>query len=125
MEQPDLKTPLGYRDRTIMEVLYSTGVRAAELVGLRLPDVDLAGKTVRIRDGKGGKSRLAPLSTPCCRFLERYISAVRPELAEGMRPAGNNWLKKAGTGGDRLFLSIYGGPFTPNWLSELMKGYLA
>ena len=125
MEQPDLRAPLGYRDRAIMEVLYSTGARAAELVGLRLPDVDLAGKVVRIRDGKGGKSRLAPLSTPCCRFLRRYIDAVRPELAQGMRPSGNNWLKKAGTGADFLFLSIYGGPFTRTWLAELMKGYLA
>lgn len=124
MDQPDLKTPLGYRDRTMMEVLYSTGMRAAELVKLQASDVDLQKKVVRIRNGKGGKDRFVPLSTPCCRFLERYINVTRPELAEGMRPSGNNWLKKAGTGGDRLFLSLYGGPVSSNWLAGIMKRYM-
>ena len=125
MEQADFRTPLGYRDRTMMEVLYSTGARARELVSLRLPDIDFTKKVVRIRNGKGGKDRFAPLSTPCCRFLQRYISGVRTELAAGMRPAGNNWLKKAGTGEDLVFVSAYGGPFSPGWLAAIMKRYLA
>lgn len=125
MEQPDLHNPIGYRDRTMMEVLYSTGARAAELLSLRLPDVDLVKKVIRIRNGKGGKDRFVPLSTPCCRFLRRYIDAVRPELIQGMRPAGNNWLKKAGTGEDFVFVSVYGGPFSRTWLGALMKRYLA
>lgn len=125
MEQPDLRNPVGYRDRTMMEVLYATGARAAELLGLRLPDVDFARKVIRIRNGKGGKDRFAPLSTPCCRFLRRYLDVVRPELIEGMRPAGNNWLKRAGTGEDFVFLSVYGGTFSRNWLAAIMKRYLA
>ena len=125
MEQPDLRSPIGYRDRTMMEVLYSTGARAAELVGLKVPDVDLKKKIIRIRNGKGGTDRFAPLSTPCCRFLERYLTVVRPELMEGMRPAGNNWLKKSGTGGDLVFLSAYGGGFSSSWLGEVMKRYIA
>ncbi len=124
MEQPDLKSGIGYRDRTMMEVLYSTGARAAELVNLKVPDVDLKKKMARIRNGKGGKDRYVPLSTPCCRFLGRYLEAIRPELAAGMRPSGNNWLKKSETGKDLLFLSIYGGPMGKIWLAALLKEYI-
>ncbi|MFH1618276.1 MAG: tyrosine-type recombinase/integrase, partial [bacterium] len=124
MEQPDLRSVIGYRDRTIMEVLYSTGARAAELVGLKAADVDLRKKMARIRNGKGGKDRFVPLSTPCCRFLDRYLEVIRPELAEGMRPSGNNWQKKAQTGKDLLFLSIYGGPVGKVWLASFMKDYI-
>lgn len=125
MEQPDLKSVIGYRDRTMMEVLYSTGARAAELVSLKVPDVDLRKKMARIRNGKGGKDRYVPLSTPCCRFLERYLEVIRPELAAGMRPCGNSWLKKAETGKDLLFLSIYGGPMGKIWLAALLKEYIS
>lgn len=124
MEQPNLALPLGYRDRTIMEVLYSTGIRAAELINLEVGDLDLKKKVLRVRKGKGGRDRFAPLSTPSCRFLERYLAEVRPELAEGMRPCGNSWLKKQGTGGNLVFLSMYGGPFSRAWLGQLMQGYL-
>lgn len=124
MEQPNLKNPIGYRDRTMMEVLYSTGARANELVSLRVPDVDLKKKVVRIRQGKGGKDRFAPLTSQCCRFVERYLQDIRPELAQGMRPAGNNWIKKAGTGEDFLFLSLYGGTLSRFWLGSLMKQHL-
>lgn len=124
MEQPDLRSVIGYRDRTMMEVLYSTGARAAELVNLKVPDVNLQKKMVRIRNGKGGKDRFVPLSTPCCRFLARYLEVIRPELVEGMRPSGNSWLKKSQTGKDLLFLSIYGGPMGKVWLAAMMKGYI-
>jgi integrase/recombinase XerD len=124
LAQPDLKTPLGYRDRTMMEVLYSTGMRAAELVNLKVPDVDLKKKVARVRLGKGGKDRFVPLATPCCRFLARYLSEIRPELVQGMRPCGNNWIKKAGTAADFVFVSIYGGSFSSAWLGQLMEGYI-
>lgn len=124
MAQPDLKTPQGYGDRTMMEVLYATGMRAAELSALEISDVDLAKKAARIRRGKGGKERFVPLTTPCCRFLARYLAEMRPVLAECTHPRGNQWMKKAGTGGARLFLSIYGGPVETGVLSVRMKGYL-
>ena len=101
MSLPDLKGPIGYRDRTMMELLYASGARAAELCGIRLGDLDLSRKVVKVL-GKGGKQRLVPLTTTSCRFLERYINDIRPELVAGMRPAGNNWLKQAGTAGDHL-----------------------
>lgn len=124
MALPNLKSLIGYRDRTMMELLYASGVRASELAGIRLGDVNPEAKTVRILMGKGGKQRLVPLTTACCRFLERYTGVVRPELAQGIRPLGNNWLKMAGTGGDLLFLSSYGGPLRAGWLGQLMKRYL-
>lgn len=124
MAQPDLKSLIGYRDRAMMEVLYSTGMRAAELTGLSLQDVDFDRKTARIRHGKGAKERFVLLTTSCCRFLKRYLDEVRPELAEGVRPCGNNWLKKYRTGGDLLFLSIYGAELTKTWLGMMMKRYI-
>jgi integrase/recombinase XerD len=123
MSQPDLRSPVGYRDRTMMELLYASGARAAELCSIDLADLDLARKTVKVL-GKGGKQRLVPLTTPCCRFLRRYIDDVRPRLVEVLRPSGNNYAAKMGTCGDRLFVSIYGGPIRPGWLAALMKRYL-
>lgn len=123
MALPNLKTPIGYRDRTIMEVLYASGVRAAELSGMRLGDIDLKKKVAKVL-GKGDKQRFVPLTTPCCRFLERYIAEVRPAIIEDYRPAGHNWMKFAGTAGDLLFVSIYGGPLKPGWLGVLMRRYL-
>lgn len=124
MDQPNLRSLIGYRDRTIMEVLYSTGIRAAEVSNLRVPDLNFEKKTVEIRNGKGQRDRFALLSTPAIRFLKHYLEKVRPELAAGIQPCGNRWLEKHQTGGDRLFLSAYGGPLKPNWISSCMKKYL-
>lgn len=124
MAQPDLRGLLGYRDRTMMETLYSTGMRAAELCNLEIRDLDFEKKAARIRNGKGGKERFVLLSPPCIRFLERYLKDIRPELAQGIRPAGNNWLKKFQSGGNLVFLSIYGGPLTRQWLAQMMKQYI-
>ena len=124
MEQPNLRSVIGYRDRAIMEVLYATGVRAAELTALKIPDVDLQTKMARVRNGKGNKDRFVPLSTPCCRFLERYLEVIRPKLLECMRPSGNNWLEKCNTGEDFLFLSLYGGRLSSVWLGAIMRDYI-
>jgi integrase/recombinase XerD len=67
---------------------------------------------------------MAPLSTPCCRFLERYLAEFRPGIVEGLRFAGHNWIKKAGTAEDFVFASAYGGAFSARWLSQLMRKYL-
>lgn len=123
-QQPDSKTLVGKRDRTMMDVLYSTGVRAAELLNIRLPDLDLVQRTVRVRKGKGNKDRLLPLTGAAVRSLARYMEVVRPHLAECIRPSGNNWRQKCRTGGNLLFLSSYGGAITQTWLDEVMRRYL-
>lgn len=61
LNPPDLATPIGLRDRAVLEILYSSGMRRKELTGLRLYDLDLERGTVMIREGKGKKDRLLPL----------------------------------------------------------------
>lgn len=71
---------VGHRDRTILEVLYSTGIRKAELLALTVSNVNFEDELLRINDGKGGKDRVVPLTSVACRFLETYIKAIRPQL---------------------------------------------
>lgn len=78
MEAPDTSTALGYRDRCILEVLYSTGIRRAELNNLKVADLDLEGGFLRVNQGKGGKDRVVPLGRVACRFIKSYLEHVRP-----------------------------------------------
>jgi len=77
--QPHTITPTGIRDRTILEVAYSTGIRLEELTGLKLSSVDLKNKVLRVM-GKGRKERIVPLTKAACEWLENYISGPRGEL---------------------------------------------
>jgi integrase/recombinase XerD len=73
--------PLDLRDRAVLEVLYGTGIRISELVGLSLADVDVDGKLLRAF-GKGAKERIVPLGRPACRALEKWLDDPgRPALA--------------------------------------------
>ncbi|GIX30468.1 MAG: tyrosine recombinase XerD [Porticoccaceae bacterium] len=76
---PDPATPLGLRDKAMLELLYATGLRVSELVGLALAQVNLRQGVVRVQ-GKGGKERLVPLGEPAQRWLLRYLRAGRPQL---------------------------------------------
>lgn len=73
----------GYRNRAILEVLYSTGIRAGELLSLDLQDIDLVNKTALI-NGKGDKERMVPIGRTALRHLETYILAVRPYLLRNL-----------------------------------------
>jgi integrase/recombinase XerD len=77
---PDLGTPAGLRDRAILELLYSTGIRNAELRALELGDLNLAEGLLTVREGKGAKDRVVPIGRVAQRFLERYLEEGRPEL---------------------------------------------
>ena len=77
-------TPYGYRDRTIMELLYSSGIRADELVTLRLSSIDIDNGTTRVF-GKGRKERVVPIGKTALRYLETYLKAVRPFLLKGYK----------------------------------------
>ncbi len=79
MQTPDLKSAIGYRDRTLLEILYSSGIRKAELRGLTLADADYQEGFLRVT-GKGDKDRVVPIGRIACRYLENYIKSVRPEL---------------------------------------------
>ena len=70
---------LGYRDRAMLELLYTTGVRAAELLGLNTYDVDVKNRSMMVT-GKGDKQRVVPIGRSALRYLETYIKAIRPYL---------------------------------------------
>ncbi|MBL8298061.1 MAG: site-specific tyrosine recombinase XerD [Rhodanobacteraceae bacterium] len=79
---PDIATPLGLRDRAMLELLYATGLRVSELVGLRADQINLRQGVLRVT-GKGGKDRLVPLGEEAQHWLERYVAASRPLLTRG------------------------------------------
>jgi len=76
---PDCSRPVGLRDRAILEVLYGTGVRMAELLGMATFDVDADRQTVRVM-GKGSKERVLPTGKHATRYLRQYLATVRPHL---------------------------------------------
>ena len=80
LEQPDTATILGFRDRTLLEVLYSTGLRMSELIRLRVNDLKLSEGLLTVRSGKGDKDRVVPLGQTACRYLAEYLKNVRPLL---------------------------------------------
>jgi len=82
LEAPDSKTPIGLRDRTMLELLYATGLRVSELVTLREQQVSLRQGVVRVT-GKGQKERLVPMGEVAIEWLRRYLTEARPELASG------------------------------------------
>ncbi len=84
LEAPDTGTPRGLRDRAMLELLYATGLRVSELVGLRLDQLNLRVGAVRVV-GKGGKERLVPIGEDARDWLERYLNEVRAGLARGRR----------------------------------------
>lgn len=84
LNQPDITTAEGFRDRTMLEVLYATGMRVSELINLTLERVDLNMKYI-IAFGKGSKERIVPLGSVAAEFLQQYIEKVRPKLTHADR----------------------------------------
>ena len=111
LEQPNLGTLDGYRDKTMLETLYATGMRVSELVSVPLQNVDLKMQYVIVM-GKGSKERMLPLGRTALKYLERYISVVRPQLLHG-KPEGVQ----------ELFVTSWGGPMTRQRVNELIEGY--
>ncbi|MHB8501041.1 MAG: site-specific tyrosine recombinase XerD [Candidatus Acidiferrales bacterium] len=79
LAQPDAKTPLGLRDRAMLEVLYSTGLRVSELIGLRVTDLDTKVGCIRCI-GKGDKERIVPAGRKAVGMVEKYLQDARPKL---------------------------------------------
>jgi integrase/recombinase XerD len=104
---PDVRTPLGIRDRAILEVLYATGLRVSELIGLRPADVDL-NVGLLTAFGKGRKERLVPLGSEACAWVRRYVEDARgaPE-GRAVAPV--------------LFLSTRGGKLSPMGLWGIVR----
>jgi site-specific recombinase XerD len=90
----DGEGPLAVRNRALVELVYSAGLRSAEAVGLDLGDVDFEQEHVHVRNGKGGKERVIPLGEEAAHWVSRYLHEARPALASGAN--------------DALFLSVRG-----------------
>jgi integrase/recombinase XerC len=110
LEAPDTATPLGRRDRAMLELLYGAGLRVGELVALDLSTCDLESRLVRVW-GKGGKERIVPFGEPAEEALRSYLPDRRALVA-------------LGEGTDALFLNHRGGRITARSVRRLMEGYL-
>lgn len=110
VQAPDGTNPAGLRDRAILEVLYSSGLRVSELVGMDLGSVDLSLGYVRVM-GKGAKERIVPLGSYACNALENYLNRGRPYLG-----------KDSGTA---LFLNKYGGRISARSIRNIVDKYVA
>lgn len=95
LNQTDTTTPMGLRDRAILETFYSTGIRRLELINLTVPDVDAERGTILVRLGKGSKDRMIPIGERALQWIDRYLTDTRPELATGA-DAGHLFLSKLG-----------------------------
>lgn len=108
MDRPDLKKPQGIRDRAILEVMYSSGLRVSELVTLELKDVRLD-QGFLVCKGKGSKERIVPLGRPAIRWVKSYLREVRPL-----------WDKY---GSQTLFINRRGKAFTRQGIWKILKAY--
>lgn len=107
----DLDAPLGLRDRVILEMLYSTGMRRTELSSLKLGDVELGRGVLNIRGGKGCRDRTIPIGARAQLWLEKYLCELRPILAARKQQDG-------------LFLTEHGRNFQASYLGWVVKEYL-
>jgi integrase/recombinase XerD len=111
LAQPNLSLRMQIRDRTIMETLYSSGIRLNELVQLTVHDVDLKDKVLQVRKGKGNRQRVVPIGKNAAKYLKEYLMDIRP------RYAGKNKQER------RLFLTDQGKPVTGNTIRTALFHY--
>lgn len=110
LNQPDITTAEGFRDRTMLEVLYATGMRVSELISLTLERVDLNMKYI-IAFGKGSKERIVPLGSVAAEFLQQYLEKVRPKLTH------------AGRNTNIVFLAFGGHELTRQRFWQIIRAY--
>jgi integrase/recombinase XerD len=108
VEAPDTSTPLGLRDRAILETFYGTGIRAAELANLTTSDVDTEDKVLRVIRGKGAKDRNVPLTSAAAEAIEAYLIEGRPKMRAARRERF-------------LFLGLRGGRINNCTLNEIIR----
>ncbi|HAM93374.1 MAG TPA: site-specific tyrosine recombinase XerD [Phascolarctobacterium succinatutens] len=111
LDEPNLGTLDGYRDKTMLELLYATGMRVSELVNVPVKNVDMKMQYVIVM-GKGSKERMLPLGRTVLHYLEHYLSVVRPQLLHGKPDAAAE-----------LFVTGWGGPMTRERFYEIIVAY--
>jgi integrase/recombinase XerD len=112
LNQPDANVPLGLRDRAMLEVLYSTGLRVSELVSLRVSDLD--GKTGCVRCiGKGDKERIVPVGRKALGMVDKYLREARPEILKKGKAASS----------PTLFVNRRGASLSRVGVWKILSGY--
>ena len=109
LDAPDVATPLGLRDRTMLELMYASGLRVSELVGLKSVHLSLSDGALRVT-GKGSKERLVPFGAEAHEWLRRYLAGARSEIL-GKQIS------------DALFVTARGGPMTRQMFWKLVKAH--
>jgi integrase/recombinase XerD len=112
LAQPDLSRFDGIRDRAILETLFATAIRRAELANLRIGDIDLVSQTLIVRAGKNKRDRVVPVSDRAVAWLDRYLSGAR-------------WMFKPDLDDGTLFLTRFKEPIGLKWLTQMVGQYLA
>lgn len=112
LELPDISDPLGIRDRAILEVFYSTGLRRKELSCLALQDLDHHQRTIQVRFGKGGIPRIVPAGSRAFEWIRAYLTKTRPLLTDVSTPESP------------LFVTGYDDAFSPGSIGHLIRDYL-
>lgn len=111
MAKPDTTKPLGLRDRAIFELMYATGLRVSEVVGLRLDQLHLAMNLLQVT-GKGDKERLVPISPQAADWVNRYLQESRPRLIKHQQPKA-------------VFVNFHGHALTRQAIWKNLKAYIA
>jgi len=120
LETPDVSTPLGRRDRAILEMFYASGLRLSELVGLGLEDVNLSARMVRVL-GKGGKERLVPFNRTAAAALRAYLADRATWEQADVVPVER---RRRGRDSRPLFLNYRGGRLTTRSVDRLVRRYV-
>ncbi len=110
LQAPDEMTPLGLRDRALLELMYSSGLRVTEMCSLQLQDIDLEHRFLRVVSGKGRKDRVVPVGGKAIAAMEGYLEAGRPALVKSKT-------------GSVFFLSVRGGPLSRKTVWHWIKAY--
>jgi integrase/recombinase XerC len=113
LECPDREMPLGLRDLAIMEVLYSCGIRVAELAGLNMTDIDFEGRLIKVL-GKGNKERIVPIGRKALDAVRNYSEAVIPLRKKAQGDSGRSV---------PLFVNSRGGRLTTRSVGSIIKKY--
>lgn len=111
LSAPDAKTPLGYRDRAMIELFYGSGIRSSELRNLRIEDLNLKEEIVAVREGKGMKDRVVPMGPAAAEYVAGYIRNIRPMLTNNPRER-------------TVFLSVNGKRLCVVALKDILDRYL-
>ena len=110
LAETDVNLPSGLRDRAMLEMLYSTGLRRMEAANLAVHDIDFSRRLIRVREGKGRRDRVVPVGERALKWLDKYVMEARPQLLAYEHTA--------------LFVNDYGEPAPPQFIADHVKKYM-